>query len=146
VNVLHRPVAVAAGLTVVVGAIGFGGLAWAGSTKPETAVQPQVTATGNAHALALVGFEGTVYRKKGFTAITNPTPGVWCLKLPSTIKATTAVPVVSVEFSHSPNYDIAAQWASNNASCPGNQIQVFTFSGAPSPSTFANEAFSIIVP
>jgi hypothetical protein len=143
---LRRPILAIAVAALIAGAFAFGGRTSARPEKQSSGAQASVVASGNARALALVSFDGTIYRKKGFTAITNAGGGIWCLKLPSTIKASTVVPVVSVEFSHSPTYDASAQWASNGASCVGNQLQVFTFAGTPSPSSFANEAFTIVVP
>jgi hypothetical protein len=142
----RRPVIAVAALAVLAGTFVLGTAASAVVAKAVSPAATPVKATGRSRAAALVGFEGTVYRMKGFTGVTNASPGIWCLALPKSIDAKTVVPTVSPEFSHSPNYDVGVQWASNAASCPGNQLQVFTFNGPPAPGSFANEAFSIVVP
>ena len=111
-------------------------------------VVPAATAP-NARAAALVRYDATFVRQKGFLKITHPDTGNYCLKLESTINEDTLVASITPEYNNSPHVNISAQWYSPHAGCPlkGNWVQVLTLvdgqTGLWSP---ADEAFSIVIP
>ena len=154
-------------LSIVFGAL----LAW-GAVNPAVAqnapqalspsVTPNVgTATSYfspyAQAIALVQ-DATLKGRKGISSLTNPTTGVYCLKLATGIQFANTAPVVSIEWGTSLGVVLFAQWDQANSTCGGgatsNVIEVRTYkgdtAGVGSPIRFpvlSNEvSFVVLVP
>lgn len=94
-------------------------------------------------AQALVNASGTMDRVRGFISHTHPGAGLYCIKLPSSIKTTSYVPVATVNYSDAPP-DAIAQWRSSSFDCPDTQwVDIRTYSPA---GVLSDAAFSLVVP
>lgn len=100
-----------------------------------------------AQAAAFVDAGGAVVSSKGFSAITHPSTGQYCLELVGSVQAKT-VPHVTVDWSRSLGNILFAYWRSAQAGCPGatpRTINVTTY--ATSSGTLSDSvAFVVIVP
>ena len=101
-------------------------------------------APGTARAYAQVNTTPALVaaRTKGFTTVTRPGTGVYCVTAPGIDPATSAA-VVSPEWGASAGADLGASVYANAPSCPAGAFQVMTINaGGLSNST----AFYIVVP
>jgi len=117
---------------------------------PAPAGVVPAAAAPNARAAALVNYDGTFIRQKGFLKINHPpATGRYCLKLESTINEDTLVASVTPESYYSPSGEVSARWHSPHLQCPlkGNWVEVLTVVD-PGSGTWvsADEAFSIVIP
>ncbi len=121
-----------------------------GATGPSGATGPAGTA--RAHTLVIPGNGGSpslvAQQTLGITAVTEPSPGVYCLTPTAGITAASDAPAVSAETSHSANGlpGLIAVDASA-AQCVSGQFEVKTYnpaSVAAGPSD--GYAFTIVVP
>jgi hypothetical protein len=122
--------------------------------------QPKISATAQAvllHARAYAwvdGFTGALVRMHNVSAVTNPSPGVWCLALGSPVDASSAMAVVSDDWSLSPDSGMSfAWWRSAHPNClETNQLEIDTGYmqsngiGTPDAQVLANEGFTMMVP
>jgi hypothetical protein len=107
--------------------------------------QDGLPATGRGYAL-VVGTT-TLLNSRGFSSVSNPVPGEFCLVPTFDWTGVKTAPVVSTDWSNSFGNPNQAQWRSSGAGCPAGQIDVLTFNfGALPTGTQTNEAFTIFVP
>lgn len=88
-------------------------------------------------------------RMKGFTTVTRPKKGLYCLTLDDLIDPTTSAPVVSVDWDVSSGANLAAFLSKSAYQCPaGTDLAVRTFSwvagGDNLPSNLVG--FTVLVP
>jgi hypothetical protein len=84
-----------------------------------------------AQAIAYVGQAGVVIGKKGFSAITHPSVGIYCLEQSAAATLVTE-PIVTVEWGRSLGVALFAQYNYFNSSCPAptnRTIEVRTYKG-----------------
>lgn len=90
--------------------------------------------------------EYTVVRGKGVSAVTNPDPGLFCIRPNvSGLHPSRVIPMVSVEWSLSTANDAAAQWRSVRSLCPAGTLEFLTFNattGVPNQDT----SFTVVIP
>jgi hypothetical protein len=133
--------------------------------KRETLVDPvglnlqgpkgDAGAPGSARAYAFVNrFNPTTLdpaTTKGFTAVSHPSTGVYCLTPPVGVSPASAPPVLTVEYGKTALLDSYVQWESLQ-SCPQGTYQVVTLDSATvagnlQPSASSDTvSFTIIVP
>lgn len=102
-----------------------------------------------AYADVAVDATFTPGRVKGFTSVTRPKKGIYCLTLDDLIDPTTSAPVVSVDWDVSSGSNISAFLSKSANSCPaGTDLAVRTFTwvagGDSLPSNYVG--FTILVP
>lgn len=98
-------------------------------------------ATGRGYA-KVSGAVIDVNYSRGFSSVTNPSTGVYCLVPTFDWTNVKTPPVLSIDYSSSGN-GATAHWRSSGIGCPALQIVVDTFDAA---GTFSNEGFQILVP
>ena len=117
----------AAGKLVATGAGGR----FAPKFMPNGFAGPRAFATvSNEHVAFEVG-----QQRRGFSAVSRPATGVYCLTVTSAsgIDVDTATVLVSVHFGLSAGTDLLAAWNDESGSCGNNQIEVDTYAlGTPS--------------
>jgi hypothetical protein len=112
--------------------------------SPDEAPPPTgVSGTARAEALILPG--GSIARSKGVVSVNHFGNGRYCVKLKSTISASTALPVLTIDYDHSPDAAAVAQY--RPLSCTtGNNIGVTTLAAGVGGWGAQDEAFVIVVP
>ena len=85
-----------------------------------------------------------ILRAKGVISVSNPQPGVFCIRPVAAIAPSRVVPNVSTDFYSTGGFDTFAQWNSGRTSCPAGRIQVNTFD-ASSTAAFNDVAFTVTV-
>jgi hypothetical protein len=125
--------------------------------KPKPVVGPQgpagaagvagtTGAAGSARAFAAVQFAGPSFQTgkvQGFTAVTRPGTGVYCLTAPG-IDSSTTVPVASVDFGMSSTANSFAEVRQSAANCSAGQFEVDTFTPPNTP--VSTVGFTLMVP
>ncbi|MEA2211607.1 MAG: hypothetical protein QOF83_1555 [Solirubrobacteraceae bacterium] len=104
--------------------------------------------TARAYAKVFTGGTFDTARTKNFSAVTNPSTGIYCLT-PSGVTEAGTAPGVSVDWGSSPGSDnMSAYWDSQPNDCPAGQFEVQTYEFAiGTDNTLSNNvAFTIVVP
>ena len=84
----------------------------------------------NARAAARIGQSGAVQAAIGFTKVTSPSTGIFCLTVPSYMQlAKTSTPIVTIEWGSSLGVALYAQWYRGAADCGPRDIEVRTYKG-----------------
>lgn len=87
-----------------------------------------------------------VVRGKGISAVTNPDPGLWCVRPNvSGLHPSKVVPMTSVEYSGSTTFNDAIQWRSIRTLCPAGTLEFLSFqlgSGVPNNDV----SFTVMIP
>jgi hypothetical protein len=110
------------------------------SAATRNALQVRAWATVNTTGPALVAG-----RNRGFTAVTRPGTGVYCL----TVNPALGIDVSKVSVSVTPEWGISAgdtlqpYWYANASGCAAGQIEVYTEQAGAASN---NVAFSVIIP
>lgn len=105
------------------------------------------------HAYAYVASPGAspafnAARTRGFTGITSPSTGLYCLTPAVGITPATSPLVVSVDWSNSSGSDLWVYWRSSGIGCPAGDFAVLTYQlgGDTTPDLSATVAFAAFVP
>ncbi len=119
-----------------------------GTTGATGATGPAGPA-GTAKAYALVTDSATFIPAltKGFTAVTRPSTGIYCLTPAAGVDISSSPPIVSPEWNNSSGTDlnVAAAATFLFSGCTAGQVEIVTLSG--SPRAFANNvAFTVLIP
>jgi len=130
----------------VAAARGSNGSAAVGSTDVRAVPSLNI---GSARAAAVVDGGGTFIRQKGFSRVTHPGTGQYCLKLRDlSLNASTLVAQVTVEWGSSSGYDLMANWYQDAAECPGSGhwLEILTFDEAAGWDFSDDVSFLVTVP
>jgi hypothetical protein len=89
-------------------------------------------APGGPRAYGLVSDAGTLSRSQNVATVTKPFTGIYCIVLPASINANTAVLVVGPDSSDNETSTGGddhsyVEWNSEGTDCPANALEVFTF-------------------
>jgi hypothetical protein len=153
-RIMRRSVAVLAVTGCVgAGAVGGAALAGGGSTNDGPgAVSTQAIGGAqapNARLAVVVRSSGAVLRSKGVRSVSNPAPGIYCIR-PSRgagIRFGKYVPSVSVEWGGSLGDALSAQWHASTRHCASKRIEVHTYNGDDgSWDPDGDVAFTVVVP
>jgi len=95
------------------------------------------------------GFEAG--RVKNFSAVDNPSTGIYCLTPSGGVTEAGSAPSVSVEWGTSSGNNLAAYWESQDFGgndCPAGQfeVQTYTFTAGGDNTLSDNVGFTIVVP
>ena len=151
---MRRSVAVVAVVTCLgAGMAGGAAIAGGGDTNDGPG-QASVSRIGGAQApyarlAVVVNQNGSVLRSKGVRAVTNPDPGIYCIRpaRSARIKFGRYVPSVSVEWGNSAGDGLLAQWHATASHCPAKRIEVHTYNGDDGTwDPDGNVAFTVVVP
>jgi hypothetical protein len=138
---------------VAAGAAGGAAIAGGGDTNDGPG-EASASRIGGAQAryarlVAVVDRDGSVLRSKGVKAVTNPDPGIYCIRpgKAARIKFGRYVPSVSVEWGNSAGNGLLAQWHASGAHCAARRIEVHTYNGDDgSWDADGDVAFTVVVP
>jgi hypothetical protein len=151
---MRRPVAaLTVAACVAAGAAGGAAIAGGGDTNNGPG-EPSASRIGGAEAryarlVVVVNQNGSVLRSKGVKAVSNPKPGIYCIRpaKAARIKFGRYVPSVSVEWGESTGDALLAQWHATGEHCAKRRIEVHTYNG--DDGTWDADgavAFTVVVP
>ena len=104
----------------------------------------------NARLTALVDSGGRVVRSTNVDYVTNPRPGVYCIRPETRLNLNRMIAVVSVEFFYSRFSEALVQWRSDPGFfCPDEHIEVYTLGDPNLNGSYVRTdgiAFTILVP
>jgi hypothetical protein len=137
VNAAVVPLGAAGGISMALGVSG-------GDVILDTNGYYAATPSGSAYA-SVIGT--TLSSSRGFSSVSNPATGVFCLVPTFDWASAKTPPVVTIDYSYSGGILNLAQWRSSGIGCPAGQIAILTFTCTVGASCSpANDAFSIFVP
>jgi len=91
-----------------------------------------------------------VARTKNFSAVTNPSTGVYCLTPSGGVTEAGSAPAVTVEYGNSTGDNLSAYWqdATGGNDCAAGQFEVrtYTFTAGGNNTLSNNVGFTIVVP
>jgi hypothetical protein len=87
-------------------------------------------------------------RTKNFSAVTQPSTGVYCLTPSSGVTEAGSAPAVSIEWGNSSGSNLSAYWDSQPNGCAAGQFEVrtYTFTAGGNNTVSDNVDFTIVVP
>jgi hypothetical protein len=98
---------------------------------------------GQAHARVCNTTLSTVGRK-GFTALTNPATGTYCLTPSAGVDLDASPAIVTIDYSCTNTATQVAHWRSSGIGCPAGDVPVFLWNSATGAAM--NGGFSVFVP
>ena len=104
----------------------------------------------NARLAALVDSGGRLVRGKNVAGVSNPEPGVYCIRPANQFNLNTMIAVVSVEYFYSEFSEALVNWRSDQGfRCPNGRIEVYTLGDPNEDGDYVltnGIAFTILVP
>lgn len=84
-------------------------------------------------------------RTRGFSAVTSPTPGTYCLRLASSsgINRDKVTVLIGAEYGTSAGDELEAYWQASPSDCPAKNIEVLTEQGG---ATSTSVTFTVVIP